>query len=52
MEPVRDTFEPTSSPMIEREIDILARAGVLPPMPDVLLQAGGLVEVDCILHAG
>lgn len=33
-------------PMIEREIDILARAGVLPPMPDVLLQAGGLVEVE------
>ena len=33
-------------PMIERELDILAKAGVLPPMPDVLLEAGGLVEVE------
>lgn len=33
-------------PMIEREIDILSRAGVLPPMPDVLKEAGGMVEVQ------
>jgi hypothetical protein len=33
-------------PIIEREIDILARAGVLPPMPDELLEAGGLVDVE------
>ena len=33
-------------PMIEREIDILSRAGVLPPMPDILKQAGGMVEVQ------
>lgn len=35
-------------PLIEREIDILARAGVLPQMPDVLLEAGGLVEVEYV----
>jgi hypothetical protein len=33
-------------PMIEREIDILSRAGVLPPMPDVLKEAGGMVEIQ------
>lgn len=33
-------------PIIEREIDILARAGVLPPMPDALLEAGGIVDVE------
>lgn len=33
-------------PLIEREIDILARAGILPPMPPQLVQAGGLVEVE------
>ncbi|HSV75173.1 MAG TPA: portal protein [Chthonomonadales bacterium] len=34
------------SPMVEREIDILAAAGVLPPMPDALMEAGGLFEVE------
>jgi hypothetical protein len=33
-------------PCIERELDILARAGVLPPMPPQLADAGGLVEVE------
>ena len=32
-------------PMIEREIDIHARAGILPPMPDVLIKAGGAYKV-------
>lgn len=32
-------------PMIERELDILAAAGQLPPMPEALLEAGGLVEI-------
>lgn len=35
-------------PLIEREIDILARAGLLPPMPDELIQAGGEVEVEYV----
>lgn len=35
-------------PLIEREIDILARAGALPPMPDALREAGGLVEVEYV----
>lgn len=35
-------------PLIEREIDILARAGVLPPMPDALAQAEGEVEVEYV----
>lgn len=33
-------------PMIEREIDILSRANVLPPMPDALRERGGIVEVE------
>ena len=33
-------------PLIEREIDILSRAGALPPMPDALVKAGGMVEVE------
>ncbi len=33
-------------PMIERELDILAHAGVLPPMPDALIEAGGEVTVE------
>ena len=33
-------------PLINREIDILARAGVLPPMPPALIEAGGLVDVE------
>jgi hypothetical protein len=35
-------------PMIERELDILGRAGILPPMPDKLMQAGGLVDVEYV----
>jgi len=34
------------NPMVEREMDILAAAGVLPPMPDALMEAGGLFEVE------
>ena len=34
------------NPMVEREIDILAAAGVLPPMPEQLMEAGGLFEVE------
>lgn len=33
---------------IERELDILAAAGRLPPMPDELREAGGLVEIDYV----
>lgn len=35
-------------PLIEREIDILARAGVLPPMPDALRERGGTVEIEYV----
>lgn len=35
-------------PLIEREIDILSKAGVLPPMPDELIEAGGLVEIEYV----
>jgi hypothetical protein len=34
------------NPMVERELDILSAAGALPPMPDQLLEAGGLFEVE------
>jgi len=34
------------NPMVEREMDILAAAGVLPPMPEKLMEAGGLFEVE------
>lgn len=33
-------------PMIEREIDILANAGQLPPMPDKLRDAGGEINIE------
>lgn len=33
---------------IERELDILAMAGRLPPMPDELLEAGGLVDIEYV----
>ena len=36
------------SPMIERELDILANAGVLPPMPEILAQNGGLFDISYI----
>ena len=35
-------------PQIERELDILARAGVLPEMPPELIEAGGDVEVEYV----
>jgi hypothetical protein len=35
-------------PMIERELDILAHAGALPPMPDALLHAGGMVDIEYV----
>lgn len=35
-------------PLIERELDILAHAGILPPMPDVLMEAGGIVDVEYV----
>lgn len=35
-------------PLIEREIDILARAGVLPPMPDALRERNGQVEIEYV----
>ena len=35
-------------PLIEREIDILARAGVLPPMPEQLAAAGGIVDIEYV----
>ena len=33
-------------PQVEREVDILAQQGLLPPMPGLLLEAGGEFEVD------
>lgn len=33
-------------PMIEREVDLLNFSGALPPMPDVLIEAGGEFEVE------
>jgi Bacteriophage head to tail connecting protein len=35
-------------PMIERELDILAYAGALPPMPQELIDAGGNIEVEYV----
>ena len=35
-------------PLIEREIDILAKAGALPPMPDSLREAGGVVDIEYV----
>jgi hypothetical protein len=35
-------------PLIEREIDILSHAGMLPPMPDELLEMGGEVDVEYV----
>lgn len=34
--------------IIERELDILGHAGMLPPMPDELLEVGGLVEIEYV----
>jgi hypothetical protein len=33
-------------PMVERELDLLARANKLPPMPDELLEAGGEYKIE------
>ncbi len=33
-------------PMVERELDLLARAGRLPPMPDELLEVGGEYKIE------
>ena len=35
-------------PLIERELDILARAGILPPMPEALREMGGDVEIEYV----
>jgi hypothetical protein len=35
-------------PMIEREIDILARAGILPPMPEAMIERGGEIEIEYV----
>jgi Bacteriophage head to tail connecting protein len=35
-------------PMIERELDILARAGQLPPMPEHMAKRGGMVDVEYV----
>lgn len=35
-------------PMIERELDILGHAGLLPPMPENLRRVGGLVDVEYV----
>lgn len=35
-------------PLIERELDILARAGMLPEMPEELLELGGDVEIEYV----
>ncbi len=35
-------------PLIERELDILARAGVLPEMPPELVELGGDVEIEYV----
>jgi hypothetical protein len=35
-------------PLIERELDILYHAGMLPPMPDVLVENGGLLDVEYV----
>lgn len=35
-------------PMIERELDILARAGQLPEMPPELLELGGEIEIEYV----
>lgn len=33
-------------PMTERELDILNAAGLMPPMPDALIEAGGEVTIE------
>jgi hypothetical protein len=33
-------------PMIEREVDVLLKQGLLPPMPDIMIEAQGEFEVE------
>jgi hypothetical protein len=33
-------------PMVEREVDLLARQGLLPPMPDILIEAQGEYSLE------
>lgn len=33
-------------PMIQRELDILAHSGALPPMPQALIDAGGQIKIE------
>ena len=33
-------------PMVERELDLLARAGQIPPMPQELAEAGGEYKIE------
>lgn len=35
-------------PLIERELDILAHARVLPPIPKALMEAGGMIDVEYV----
>lgn len=35
-------------PLIERELDILGRAGALPPMPEALAERGGEVDIEYV----
>jgi hypothetical protein len=36
----------TLGPMVERELDLLAHAGQLPPMPDEMMEAGGAIRIE------
>jgi hypothetical protein len=38
----------TLGPLIEREIAILARQGLLPPLPDILLEAEGEYDIEYV----
>jgi hypothetical protein len=33
-------------PMIEREVDVLIKQNMLPPMPDVMVEAGGQFDIE------
>lgn len=35
-------------PLIERELDILSRSGILPPMPEALMERGGEVDIQYV----
>jgi hypothetical protein len=36
----------TRGPMVERELDLLAYAGQLPPMPPELMETGGTIRIE------